>query len=169
VGTTNTESDYLKGITGNTRFLPVRITKPIDVAGFLKVRAQLFAEVLAVYQSGAAWWQLSPAGGAAAIEERERRRIVNVYEDTLEEWLEAERFTLVVYGPNNQPVRFVPGETSWQEIARWCLKLQTPAEWHNKSLQMQIAQALKTLGWRLMPTRRQGRRIKLWTKITGCN
>jgi predicted P-loop ATPase len=164
IGTTNTESDYLKGISGNTRFLPVKITKPIDIAGFMDIREQLFAEALVVYQSGAAWWQLSPEGAEAAKDERERRRVINVYEDTLEQWLEAERFTLVVFDANNQPIRFVPGETSWQEIARWCLKLETPAAWKDKSLQMQIAQALKTLGWRLMPTHRQGQRIKLWVK-----
>src|SRR5262249_29646415 len=77
IGTTNTEEGYLKGTTGNTRFLPIRVTKRIDVDGFLKVRDQLFAEALTVYQSGTAWWQLSPEGAEAAKAERERRRIVN--------------------------------------------------------------------------------------------
>jgi hypothetical protein len=162
MGTTNEES-YLKGQTGNTRFLPVKVTKQIDVDGFRAIRNQLFAEALTLYCSGTPWWQMSPEGDAAAQEERERRRLVNVYEEGLEAWLETERFTLVALD-NNQPVRFVKNETSWMEIARWFLKLQTPAEWKDKGLQMQIAQALKALGWHVFPTTRQGRRVKLWVK-----
>jgi putative DNA primase/helicase len=165
VGTTNEES-YLKGQTGNTRFLPVKVTKQIDVEGFLLVRDQLFAEALTIYYSGTPWWQMSPEGSAAAHDEREHRRIINVFEDDLDAWLEAERFTLVAYDTANTLVRFTPGETSWPEIARWYLKLQTPAEWKDKNLQMQVTQALKILGWRLIPTRRQGKRLKLWVKTT---
>jgi hypothetical protein len=162
VGTTNDES-YLKGQTGNTRFLPVKITKQIDIEGFGFVREQLFAEALQVYRTAPEWWQMSSEGAAAAVEERERRRVVNVYEQPLHEWLEYGRFATPVYDEGHA-VTFVPGETSWKELAQWFLLLKTPEAWKDQGLQKQVATALKTLGWHQAIIWRQGRTTRLWQK-----
>jgi hypothetical protein len=163
VGTTNDES-YLKGQAGNTRFLPVKVTKHIDIEGFGFIREQLFAEALAVYRSTPEWWRLSIAGSAAAQDERERRRLINVYEQPLHEWLEYGRFATPVYD-EGRVVTFLAGETSWKEIAQWFLLLKTPEAWKDQGLQKQVATALKVLGWHQGIVWRQGRTTKIWQHV----
>jgi putative DNA primase/helicase len=146
VGTTNDES-YLKGQTGNTRFLPIR-TGMITVANLHAIREQLFAEAFYVYQQAPhTWWQLPPDALAQAQVEREHRRVINVYEDRLADFLEGRR------------------ETTWQEIAQGMLALDT-AGWKDKSLQMQIASALKTLGWSSKVLREGDKTRRVWQAKT---
>jgi putative DNA primase/helicase len=163
VGTTNEES-YLKGQSGNTRFLPVKITQPIDIEGFRAIREQLFAEALPIYKSGIAWWQMSAEGTLAAQDERDRRRVINVYEEPLGDWLDRGRFQTNYTDPQLRPVSFVKDETSWPEIAAYFLGLKTPAEWKDRNLQMQVAAALKTYGWSRETVWRQGKAVKTWLK-----
>lgn len=160
IGTTNEET-YLKGQTGNTRFLPVRVGT-IDIPAFLAIREQLLSEALRAYQADpATWWRLSDEANTEAQEQRERRRLVNVYEDPLQHWLERGRFEAPAWH-EGAPVTFVAGETSWPEIALHYLGLKTPAEWRDKSLQMQIAAGLKALGWHQKIIERSGQRSKRW-------
>jgi putative DNA primase/helicase len=51
VGTTN-ESAYLRDRTGNRRFWPIPVTKPVRVAWLRKWREQLFAEAYALHLQG---------------------------------------------------------------------------------------------------------------------
>jgi hypothetical protein len=53
-GTTN-EDVFLQDDTGNRRFWPVRIVKPINIAWFEANRDRLWAEAKALYKSGEAW------------------------------------------------------------------------------------------------------------------
>jgi hypothetical protein len=66
-----------------------------------------------------------------------------------------------------EPWPFKRNQTSWQEIARYFLKLDTPEKWKDKSLQGQIADALKALGWRKAPGRVQGKVTQVWFKGEG--
>lgn len=142
IGTTN-DSSYLKGETGNTRYLPVKCG-PINVALFAEMREQVFAEALHYYTAHPLdWWQLGERAHTQAIELREERRIENVYEDGLREFL------------------FGRAETSWQDIAENYLQL-SKREWKDKSLQIQIASALKVLGYERKLVRRNGRHVKVW-------
>lgn len=54
IGTTNAD-EFLRDDTGGRRFLPVRMTKPLDREAFLAVRDQLWAEAKAAYQKGEPW------------------------------------------------------------------------------------------------------------------
>ena len=169
IGTTN-QDVFLKD-TGNTRFLPIKLQGQCDRVGFEKVREQLFAEAREYYGAHPEdWWDLSDEGHALAQEERELRRLVNPYETKLHEWLEYERWNTVYHTGQYDledkpiPVIFTPNETSWPEIAQWCLGMKTPAEWKDRSLQMQIASALRAIGWRVGQVWRYGRNMKVWKK-----
>jgi hypothetical protein len=132
IGTVNPEGDntYLRGQTGNTRYLPIPV-RDINVEGFKQVREQLFAEALHHHRDHPDdWWKLSSNGEATAEEVREDRRQRSVYEDVLGSWLE----------------RTGKKMTWWEEIASDYLSL--PLEkWADRRIQMEVAKALKALGW----------------------
>jgi hypothetical protein len=132
IGTVNPEGDntYLRGQTGNTRYLPVAVYD-IDIDGFQQVRTQLFAEALHYYLDHPEdWWQLSSDGEAVAEEVREDRRQRSIYEDDLGAWLEQHGKTV----------------TWWEELAQDYLTLNKE-RWANRRIQMEVAKALKALGW----------------------
>lgn len=164
IGTTNDES-YLKGQSGNTRYLPLRLHHSIDLEHFRAIRPQLFAEALHYYYGHPeTWWQLSTEALETAKEEREQRRVITVFEHPLHEWLETGRFASRILDEHNQLVTFTPGETSWPEIAQWYLKLDTPEKWKDRGLQMQIAAALRGLGWHVSQIWKSGRNTNIWRK-----
>jgi predicted P-loop ATPase len=89
VGTTN-EDFYLKDDTGNRRFLPLRVTREIDLDEVRRERDQLFAEAVAL-------WDADPRHESlvlprdlwpAAAEEQELRRERHPWEEAIEQWLD---------------------------------------------------------------------------------
>jgi hypothetical protein len=150
IGTTNEES-YLKGQQGNTRFLPIKTTD-ISIPLLLDMREQLFAEALQVYTASLkSWWQLPEDAEQSASVEREKRRAVNVFEPTIQAWLDT-------------GLRATRNETTWAEIAEQCLQITSPERWKDISLQKQIATAMKALGWRNTVVKRQGKATRVWAK-----
>lgn len=128
IGTTN-ETEYLKGLAGNTRFLPIKITQAIDMDGFAAMKPQLFAEAIAWYRAHEGdWWALPDDAAKAADRIRAERRIVSEHETPLAAWLEGrERVT-------------------WKEIAVGYMEASSPERW-TRALQMEIGKALKAIGW----------------------
>jgi putative DNA primase/helicase len=128
IATVNPEGDgaYLKGQSGNTRFLPIRVAD-IDIPGFLATRTRLFAEAKAFYLAHRdTWWQLACEEDAQG--EREERRQTGVYEgQPLQVWLSTRK------------------QCTWQDVAE--LHLQIPKDRWNKALQMEIAKALRAHHW----------------------
>ena len=146
VGTTNEES-YLKGQSGNTRYLPLTLTHPIEIADFLAIREQLLAEALAYYwQHPKDWWALPEDALQEAQESREERRLPNVYEEPLQLWLDRERFAQAATGDG---LPYMPKEhmTTWREIAKYFLRLEKPSDWKDLMLQRQVSAALRAIGW----------------------
>lgn len=165
VGTTNDET-YLKGLSGNTRYLPLRLDTPIDLEQFLQMRTMLFAEALDYYyRHQEAWWLFCDEALETAQEQREQRRVMQVYEHPLHEWLEYKRFA-EDYFEDGKRVTFIQDETSWPEIARHFLKLDSPEKWKDRSLQMQIAASLKGLQWEVKQAWKSGRNTNVWRKPT---
>ena len=164
VGTTNEES-YLKGQTGNTRYLPLALTQPVEIADFLAIREQLLAEALAYYrQHPDDWWLLPEDALAEAQTMREVRRLQNVYEDALQIWLARDRFTQAAMG-DGIPYHPKAGITTWQEIARYFLRLEKPAEWKDLVLQRQISTALRAIGWsqKVAWDKEMQKSVRIWT------
>jgi predicted P-loop ATPase len=73
IGTIN-EGQYLKDPTGNRRYWPVRVGK-CDPKALAKVRDQLFAEAMHVYQTTDEVLMLSPKADRQATEIQEDRRV----------------------------------------------------------------------------------------------
>lgn len=153
VGTTN-ENRYLIGQTGNTRFLPVE-TGVFDLGGLVAQREQLLAEASHVYQNTLQWWQAPQALTLTLQEARDDRKKTNVYEEALAEWL-----TGHVQHDDVTRILF----TSWEEIAEDFLSLPSKAHWEKTSLQMQIALALRGLGYTNTRRRIKGDRRHWWWK-----
>ena len=154
VGTINPEDPYLRGQTGNTRFLPIQ-TGAIDLPLFDGMRDQLFAEALCYYRTHTEdWWEFSEEALAGAVEERERRRVVNEYEDLLRMWL-YNLWTESLPPPLRR-------QTTWQEIAEKALRIESPEKWKDKALQMQIAQAMRAIGWRRIKKRAPPDGLPVW-------
>jgi len=144
VGTTN-EDSYLKGLSGNTRYLPICLIEPINLERFAKIRDQIYAEAMCVYHDHPKnWWYMDATTHAIAAQERDKRRQINIYEDALKEWL------------NNKK------SVTWREIAEQFLRLGSPADWKDKSLQMQITQALRAVGWSKHAGRKEGAKTNVW-------
>ncbi len=128
IATVNPEGDgsYLKGQSGNTRFLPIAV-RDIDIPGFLAIRTQLFAEAHTYYLTHpATWWQLDCEEDAQG--ERDERRQAGVYEgQPLRVWLHQRQ------------------QCTWQEVAEQ--HLQIPKDRWTRALQMEIAKALRAHQW----------------------
>lgn len=68
VGTTN-EEQFLNDPTGSRRFVPVRVTK-VNLAWLAEFRDQLWAEAVALYKAGEAWWYEGESAVRLANESR---------------------------------------------------------------------------------------------------
>ena len=174
LGTTNDKS-YLKGQTGNTRFLPITTGARIHVESFDTLRDQLFAEALDVYtKNPAGWWQLPAEATKQAVDERDARRVHNVYEQALGIWLDDEGVPTATQDASSLQRITDKNETTWEEIAQKFLHLD-PAAWKDKNLQMQIADALKGGGWEhhrdRQSTARKGQVWRYWRRggVTTCD
>jgi predicted P-loop ATPase len=159
IGTTN-EAVYLRGQTGNSRYLPIRVSKLIDTDNFEAQREQIFAEALEYYQQHLDdWWQMPAAADAEAKEQREERRVSSVYEDALRRWLDFPP-------PLDEMPSFKPPareETSWEEIAEGFLRIDKE-RWKDPNLQRQIANALRAIGWEQKREGPRNTRKRVWRR-----
>lgn len=87
-GTIN-DLEYLKDLTGNRRYWPVRIQQ-FDIQGLIAVRDMLWAaaSALEMEHPEGEYIRLDPSLYAAAAEEQEKRRMVSPVEDALRDLLE---------------------------------------------------------------------------------
>lgn len=151
VGTHNPEGDgtFLRGQTGNTRFLPIAV-QAVAVEDVLAIREQLLAEALVYYHAHPAdWWQLSDEGASGALEAREDRRQASVFQEALGAWLQGEARV----------------ETTWEDVARHFLF--APKDRWTRAMQMEIASALRGLGWVIRIEKTGGKSVRKWRRRPG--
>ena len=84
-------SGYLKDSSGNRRYWPVVCGK-LDVVGLQRVRDQLWAEAVALYEAGEQW-HLTDVESLLAEEEQELRLQADPWESAIAEWLAAVKDT----------------------------------------------------------------------------
>jgi predicted P-loop ATPase len=80
---------YLRDPTGGRRFwgLEVAVKKPIDIVGIKRDRAQLFAEALALFNAGQAWWPTAEFEQTHIVPEQDARQEEDVWDEKIEEYL----------------------------------------------------------------------------------
>jgi hypothetical protein len=87
VGSTN-EDAFLSDPTGDRRFWCVKVPGAIDQVTLAQDRDQLWAEAVAAFRGGEAWW-LTAEADAAQREAAEEFRTVDPWEARVAEWLDA--------------------------------------------------------------------------------
>lgn len=151
IGTTN-DSDYLRGLTGNTRFLPIN-TGTFDLEAMKNSRDQLLSEAKAwlLENPEQPWWN-EPDNLRPIIKgERESRRVLNVYEDDLKRFLAGEGGDNCFDNSRSNDYK-VPKtnylyRTTLEDIFVLYMKIDSKEKWKDTSLQRQVTEALKALGW----------------------
>ena len=146
IGTVNPDGNgYLKGQTGNTRYLPVLCTQ-IDLAGLEQDRNQLYAEAKEKLEHGYCWWE--EPEGIDLNNIRETRRDTDVYEGLVAEWLDDIA--------QHQSLETI----TMQEVMQRALKIEEPEHWKDRALQTRIGLIVKRCGWTRF-LRRDGKKL-LW-------
>jgi len=142
IGTTN-DAEYLRDMTGNRRFLPLRVGMITNVYDL--PRDQLFAEAFHA-------WQFGPKGEVVlppelrddAAEAQELRRVRDPWEDRLEQ------FFMEKYEAEN----FLSTDTIFTEC------LHTRLEQSSTNDTRRLAQVMQKLGWERHRLMQQGRLIR---------
>jgi len=134
-GTTNADN-YLTDETGNRRYWPVSVGA-CDVAALERDRNQIWAEAVARYRAGEAWW-LDATTEALARVEQDARYLSDVWEESIRAWLVKPQ-TLP-----GMPFDTANGVTTGDLLS---YALDVPVGQHDKTKAMRVGQTLRRLGW----------------------
>jgi predicted P-loop ATPase len=127
VGTTNLEG-YLSDETGARRFWPIRVGR-IDINGLEAARDQLFAEAVAAFGRGEAWWPDAYFERVHITPQQEARQDIDVWEEPISEYLKGRPRVTVL------------------EVARNALLIDANSK-VGRSEQNRITRILKSLKWK---------------------
>jgi len=151
IGTTN-EKDYLRDMTGNRRFLPVRVGQ-IDLEAVRRDRDQLFAETMQEWSKDSSEGSLvlpRSLWGAAAEEQEERR--------TIDGWEVAIELLLAKLDPE---VETLSSQTVLFEALRLEVSKASPTETHR------LRQIMEKLGWHWTRYYENGVRVRGYRRAIG--
>ncbi len=144
-GTTNT-SDYLRDETGNRRFWPVACTE-IDIISLARDRNQLWAEAVALYETGSIWWPSENSVRDQIALEQEDRIQVDPWFDPISSFVNA----------NGTVAATIP------EILGTCLKIATQE--HDQRSRARVGEVLRALGFRYKTWRDKHGKRSGYTKL----
>jgi putative DNA primase/helicase len=157
IGTTNAR-EYLSDITGNRRYWPVACTK-LDLEAIASDRDQIWAEAVAAYHAGEAWWIKDEELRRAADAEQEQRRITDPWEEIVADWLDSP--TKLTSDGIRVPLELDGGRVTNAQILEHAIA--KPTERQTTSDQIRVGRILHSLGWK---KRRVGKaRVMSWEKV----
>jgi predicted P-loop ATPase len=125
IGTTNRDA-YLRDETGGRRFWPVKVGK-IDIDKLSDDRDQLFAEAVAAFEAGVAWWPDRSFEMEHIAPQQAARYEADVWEEAIEKYLQ-------------EHPRVTVGEIAKEALSFATAKIGTAD-------QRRITAALERLGW----------------------
>src|SRR5579859_540592 len=149
IGTTN-EEEYLKDVTGARRFWPVKMNRA-DVEWLRANRDQMFAEAMVSFRNEEPYWPSAEFEAEYALNEQNQRFEVDLWEETIMEWLEK---------PGSNFGQKLPQieKCTTKEIAIGALKMEIAR--HDFGVQKRIAGVMRRLKWKQKPSTRQWIRPK---------
>jgi predicted P-loop ATPase len=143
-GTVNAQI-YLKDDTGNRRFWPLACAQLIDVEGLAQDRDQLWAESVAAYKAGEAWYVKDKALNAQVVEAQDGRR-----------WSDEWTGRIDLYLRTSGPDKGALVDVSVASILEDCIGID--AAHQGRSEQMRVSSVLNCIGWERFKGRSGGRR-----------
>jgi hypothetical protein len=152
VGSTN-EEQFLNDATGSRRFWVIRVRQRVNIELLRQWRDQLWAEALAAFESGYAWW-LEAAEEAERERGADEHRVEDAIELAIAAWtddVEAKRLM------TERQVIMDGGYITTGDVLERVLKLD-PGRW-DRGIQTRIGHAMHRLGWRKDRVRRDGGRL----------
>ncbi|QCE34667.1 hypothetical protein FAI40_04495 [Acetobacteraceae bacterium] len=154
IGTSN-EDEFLKDPTGNRRFMPIQISKPLNYKWLEVNRDQLWAEAFAIFQENPAFETWEPA---YLKEEIEKLRDAVQIKDVLQErTIDALNKGLHNYLKN----------TIWEGRKEFPLYILAEALGYrnpDKKIQIRLIIILKSIGYRCFQERINGKVVRFWRK-----
>ena len=133
---TTNNNEYLQSQTGNRRFWPLKVLKPIDIEILKADRLQLLGEA-AHYEAQGESLFLDESLWADAAVEQEKRRVKDSWEDILEaEYIDVAH---VIDGEEREE------RISTKDIVEELLKI--PAAQQTTGLGMRLSNVMHKLGW----------------------
>lgn len=139
---TNNEYQYLRDATGGRRFLPVRV-EAVHIPELEAERDQLWAEAVALFDAGFAWWDLPPD----AAEQQDERFVEDSWQTPVQRWLAGRANDgeypprLVKQAGDGTPVPW----TTTTELLSWALNIDVGK--HGKPEQMRVGLIMRRLKW----------------------
>lgn len=154
-GTTN-QDEYLKDMTGNRRFWPIRIVGDIDLTALRDNRDQLFAEAVMRFKAGEPWHLSKSEEHQYFIPEQDQRAVDNPWVEKVAKWLETAESTMF-------------SELTATVLLEKALGVDLSRESGTKAATMNLAQVMKVLGYEKLRSSKadaSGYRPNVYVRIT---
>lgn len=149
--------EFLKSVTGNRRFLPVRVSdNKCDVSGIEGACSQLWAEAVHRYEAGESWWLDADTDIQEAVAKQEEARVKDEWEFELAFLDDRRPATAREYSSVSQlhtlpGMQVFPGQFDDEGRFLWVTIRQVAEHLRldhgNLTVQKRVGKALRTRGW----------------------
>ena len=138
-GTTN-QDEYFKDTTGNRRFLPVACGL-IDLATLKKIRDQLFAEAVHLYDAGSRWYPTKEESRILIEPQQEQRELEDVWKPRLFRYVQG-----IAESESRVGIQRL-NEVTAEELLTKALHIEIGKISAAKGESMRISVIMKKMGW----------------------
>lgn len=165
LGGTSNKVEFLRDAGGHRRFWPIRVGDRIELDAVARMRDQLWAEAVALFNAGEQWHPTEDERSSGE-EIQSGHMTSDPLEPVIMEWLD-EREETWVDAHGRQQSRTIPrtDETTVKDILEKCIRMPK-AQWEKKH-EMKIADILRANGWVSSRSRVEGRtdRPRVWHRF----